>query len=588
MSEFIKIRLEFSILAISSIAYLAAIIVLLSRKNKPGFIKAYIAYTIVCLYWSVGEILVIVLFHINRSSMEIAILMKYAAAPLLGPLWLLFCLYYTNSKFIKNGLGVKKLVYIFLPPIPVVALSYTKKYHNTFAFLINGMVHYSWGFWLNMTIQSAFCILGAILIIKNDLRRSHQVKPSSIIIITGILLSLTLTILYYFFEIHLKLSNMDIVPSALVISLVFFCIGAIKYRFLNILPVALPKIIQNVNEGILVVDYEGSISFCNHALKAILKDICRVNPGMKAYEVSGLLSEYARCDEGGKKIIEAIGKGGFKGLKGEIELGNKQFQLYYQPLFQGTEHIGWVISFFDISEHKVLLGELNDKNKMLSDAYEKLLEHAKVVSELAVSRERNRIAMEIHDSQGHCLSLIIALLQVGKLTLESDTEVTKEKINNTLEVARNGLSELRNTVSSFMSVKLSGRCLLESIQSLAVGFEAAGINVDFTTRGELKENISEEICTAIYSICREALTNALKHGKASSIDLMLCMTDEMIDIYIFDNGEGCHLISKGNGLKGMERRISDLNGRVSFGSGGEKGFSIHAEIPMQPPRSEIK
>lgn len=512
--------------------------------------------------------------------MEITILFKYAAAFLFGPLWFIFSLYYTKSKFIVNGLNIKKAIQILLPSVPCALMSYTSIYHRFFSRYADGILYLYWGFWLQIAVQYSYFMFGSILIIRNNIKKYGHVKKRNVILITGMLLSLLVTFIYYFFGLYSRFNNIDIVPSTFLISVIFFSIASLKYSFLNILPMAFPKIIQNINEGIMIVDYEGNISYCNQSLSAILTDKCKVEPEMAASEISLFLSLNAKYAEDGKKVIEAISKGDFERLKSEVELDSKQFQLHYQPLFEGRSLIGWVISFIDINDHKMIQNKLNDQNQKLSDANAKLLEHAKTVEELTAEKERNKIAAEIHDSQGHCLSLLIALLEVGNLTLENDINMAKAKFKLASEVAKQGLAELRNTVSNFAAVNLSGNRLIESIKSMAEGFMAVGINIDFSIRGNLSESLSEEISTVIYYTCREALTNSLRHGEASNVNVMLSLSEKVINIYIFDNGKGCTSVVKGSGLRGMESRISSINGKISFGSGGEKGFSIHAEIPV--------
>jgi signal transduction histidine kinase len=61
--------------------------------------------------------------------------------------------------------------------------------------------------------------------------------------------------------------------------------------------------------------------------------------------------------------------------------------------------------------------ELSKKNIKLSEAYSKLIEHANVGEELSDRGERNRMAGESHDSVGHCLSVLVAMLEVVKMTI---------------------------------------------------------------------------------------------------------------------------------------------------------------------------
>ena len=84
---------------------------------------------------------------------------------------------------------------------------------------------------------------------------------------------------------------------------------------------------------------------------------------------------------------------------------------------------------------------------------------------------------------------------------------------------------------------------------------------------------------AIYRLCQEAVTNAIKHGKASSIYTILRFQSQQLEVYTIDNGKGCSHITKSFGLNGIEERIQSLLGRVAFISDGEKGFTIHAVLP---------
>lgn len=64
------------------------------------------------------------------------------------------------------------------------------------------------------------------------------------------------------------------------------------------------------------------------------------------------------------------------------------------------------------------------------------------------------------------------------------------------------------------------------------------------------------------------------------MDVILQLNENAMKLYILDNGMGCSSIVKGYGLTSMQKRIRDLDGRIVFGSDGESGFNIHAELPL--------
>ena len=92
-------------------------------------------------------------------------------------------------------------------------------------------------------------------------------------------------------------------------------------------------------------------------------------------------------------------------------------------------------------------------------------------------------------------------------------------------------------------------------------------NVDF-------ENTKEDI---IFRIIQETMTNALRHGHASHIEIHLFDEEEKYMIIMQDNGSGCKEIHYGYGLKQMHERVAILNGTIHFYS--VEGFRTVVEIP---------
>ena len=78
------------------------------------------------------------------------------------------------------------------------------------------------------------------------------------------------------------------------------------------------------------------------------------------------------------------------------------------------------------------------------------------------------------------------------------------------------------------------------------------------------------------------MTNALKHAKASEIDIQLVLHHDLINISIEDNGVGINkdMIKKGIGLSNIENRISRLNGKLNIENSIEGGTIINIDIPL--------
>ena len=92
-------------------------------------------------------------------------------------------------------------------------------------------------------------------------------------------------------------------------------------------------------------------------------------------------------------------------------------------------------------------------------------------------------------------------------------------------------------------------------------------------------NLPPEFSDALYKICRESITNALRHGSCEKIDIILKCREHETRLYIIDNGRGCEKIEKGVGITGMEQRAHALGGYLSCRTLGGQGFCVETVLP---------
>ena len=72
----------------------------------------------------------------------------------------------------------------------------------------------------------------------------------------------------------------------------------------------------------------------------------------------------------------------------------------------------------------------------------------------------------------------------------------------------------------------------------------------------------------------------MKYANCTHMDVIIKFHEESIDMYVFDNGEGCEVISSGNGITGIKNRINALGGTVNVMSQKGEGFRIVIKIPV--------
>jgi signal transduction histidine kinase len=238
-----------------------------------------------------------------------------------------------------------------------------------------------------------------------------------------------------------------------------------------------------------------------------------------------------------------------------------------------------VLSLYTI-RYKKRLSVVMEKNSELLSQIQHTKEHTAAIEELAAAQERKRIAGDVHDSVGHTMAIIISLISVCTLACQkNDIETVRRKLDDMMKAALKGQNELKHSVQGILLKNEEASGIVHSIHSLVEDFKKTGVKVDFTVDGYESSDVSV-YGSVIYRVCFEGLTNALKHGQAKQVNILLRFTNELISLYIFDDGIGCKEINKNMGLLGMEERVLAAGGKISFGSDGEKGFNIHVEIPL--------
>lgn len=223
--------------------------------------------------------------------------------------------------------------------------------------------------------------------------------------------------------------------------------------------------------------------------------------------------------------------------------------------------------------------ELDQVNEDLRTANMKLEEYSLSVEKLSETRERNRLAREIHDTLGHTLTGIISSLDACLTLLDISPEETRKLLTKIRDVARSGMNDVRRTVNALRPDVLEKRSLGEAVQQLASEMrETSG--VDISCEIHLQDlHFADDEEETIYRIVQESMTNAISHGHAKKIDIQIRNDYNEVTVRVWDNGIGCPDYKPGYGLIHMQERIHMLKGTVSFD--GTDGFLVIAKIPIR-------
>jgi signal transduction histidine kinase len=160
------------------------------------------------------------------------------------------------------------------------------------------------------------------------------------------------------------------------------------------------------------------------------------------------------------------------------------------------------------------------------------------------------------------------------------------KMISHLELARDqaneGLREVRHALAALRPVQLTDLNGLAAICRLVKAFEKASqIKVELEL-GDAPLNFGVEANLVVFRLVQEGMTNALRHGRASLIQVSLARVGDGLSVTIKDNGIGSANAAPGSGfgLMGMRERLEKLGGKLETSSVVGEGFTLAAWLPM--------
>ncbi len=232
-----------------------------------------------------------------------------------------------------------------------------------------------------------------------------------------------------------------------------------------------------------------------------------------------------------------------------------------------------------------LLAQMNEKeqilklNEELTDANAQLERYAFEAERMAETRERNRLAREIHDTLGHSLTGIITGVEACIMLMDIAPEATKEQLRAIAEVARKGMTDVRASVKALRPDMLEQLSIGDALKKLIDDTSrSTGVNIDYLCETAL-DDLGQDEEDVVYRVIQESMTNAIRHGNADRIWIRIRREENRLLIRIQDNGKGDPEIKEGFGLNHMRERLEMLNGTLSYN--GENGFLIEASLPIR-------
>ena len=203
-----------------------------------------------------------------------------------------------------------------------------------------------------------------------------------------------------------------------------------------------------------------------------------------------------------------------------------------------------------------------------------LLATRRLLEESARAGERLKLSRELHDVAGHSLTAL--KLNLARLARDPALAV-REELQVSSALADDLLGQIRQVVGTLRAH--DGFDLRAALDALAQPIPGVRIAIDI--EADLRVDDIEQ-AEALLRCAQEAITNALRHGRAGEIRIALQRIDGALTLSIANDGLAPARIDFGNGLTGMRERLDALGGTLEIVATPPRGLQVIARIPYAP------
>ncbi|HYE53342.1 MAG TPA: sensor histidine kinase [Chitinophagaceae bacterium] len=226
-----------------------------------------------------------------------------------------------------------------------------------------------------------------------------------------------------------------------------------------------------------------------------------------------------------------------------------------------------------------IIERTREKERFRMDSERKELEKQMAILE-AQQQERNRISADMHDELGSGVTAIRLMSEIVRSKMKDTTSLPEiDKISNS---ANDLITKMNTIIWTMTSANDTVENLITYIRTYALDFfESTNIECRFNLPNQIPHiQLSGEKRRNMFLAVKEALTNILKHSKASNVTIDASVTDKL-SIFIQDDGVGVDFDTIrrfGNGMKNMKTRLDRIDGKFTIMNNG--GTRIEFEMNL--------
>jgi len=204
--------------------------------------------------------------------------------------------------------------------------------------------------------------------------------------------------------------------------------------------------------------------------------------------------------------------------------------------------------------------------------------------ELAISAERNRIGMDLHDGVIQSIYAVGLTLESARTVLAETPDETDALLGQAIGGLNDSIRDIRNFIMDLRPRRFDGD-LEKGLARLMREFQAnAMVLAQLEIPADLVARLPATAAQSIFLTTQEALANIARHAKASRVSISLTPSAGQVVLTVTDDGVGFEMakqtLAVGHGLDNMRARAAGLSGTVEIESAPGHGATIRLSIPL--------
>ncbi len=517
------------IFIIGAVLVSMAVLLLLGKKETSN--KMYLGCQGMVIVWCLSQVMI--LLSETEHQLAASYFIGNIGICFVGAFWLGFAFAYGKRQIPM----LLRLLPFFLSAAHYLLVVTNQWHHLYYTSFSKANITHGIFFFTNVAQTYLFVVAGAFIL--------YKASTAQALIISAVLVPIFFNVLYLTGFVQ---ASFDITPLGFGVSGILVLLATFKYRFMEVNIEAFDVVLSGLSDGVAIFDKKGWCTFCNAAFENYMGKTHPVNSDYIQSQIKSLSHIGDNVYEDSKKRYLQL-----QVYQNMTEISLEQITAY-QPV---------VFVIKDISRYYELLHQ----TRQLAVTNERL----------ALERERNRIAQQVHDTAGHTLTMIQSYMKLASIANgKHQTQEVQDYLKGAGELTNKGIKELRESINQLRR-EAESQLVTQGILQLTDRIKE--IPTELTIQGEDSELYSH-LSSILYDCVRESITNTLKYSHAKKLDVVLRFKEDRVELVIADDGLGSEKLTYHHGLLGIKERVKQAGGTVRFSTGPNEGFLTRIEVPI--------